>query len=291
MVDGEPVPGANEEYFVYQTLVGAWPIDADRMAAYVAKAMHEAKVSTSWITPNARYDEAMDLFVRTIVDPRRSREFLRDFAAFHARVTHFGSLNSLAQLVIKITAPGVPDFYQGTELWDLSLVDPDNRRPVDFAARRQLLEALLKEIDDASDLAGLARQLAKNPHDGRVKLYVTHQGLAFRRRCAGLFLRGDYLPVEATGPFAEHLFAFARVHESAAALVVVPRVLGRRGVEELPIGELYWADTRLTVPPRMAGRFRDVFTGRHVETEKASGTVLAGDVLGDFPVAVLERET
>ncbi|HEU5194197.1 MAG TPA: malto-oligosyltrehalose synthase, partial [Methylomirabilota bacterium] len=165
VVDGAPTPGSNTEYFIYQTLVGAWPIDAGRLRAYMLKATREAKVHTSWITPNARYDEAIARFVETILDPVRSAPFLDDFTAFQARVAHFGALASLGQVLIKLTAPGVPDFYQGTELWDLSLVDPDNRRPVDWELRARLLQELQSAVACAADRAALAHELVKHKQD------------------------------------------------------------------------------------------------------------------------------
>lgn len=253
VVDGAPAPGPAEEYFIYQTLVGAWPIDAARLSAYVLKAVHEAKLHTSWINPHARYDEAVARFATALLDPARSRAFLEDFVPFQARVAHFGALNGLAQTLIKITAPGVPDFYQGSELWDLALVDPDNRRPVDFALRRRLLDELLAELEATTDLAALARGLLKSKEDGRVKLYVIRQGLACRRAHAPLFRRGAYRPLEASGPLAEHVCAFARVSADAAAVTAVPRLLARRGVADDPLGLEYWGSgTALHVPPTWA---------------------------------------
>lgn len=289
-VDGQPVPGPNEEYLIYQTLVGAWPIAEERLREYLLKAIHEAKEWTSWINPNPRYDEAVTGFAAAILDPRRARAFLRDFTEFQAEVARFGVLNSLAQLVIKVTAPGVPDFYQGTELMDLTLVDPDNRRPVDFGERRRRLEALTAEITAASDLAALAGDLLARDDPGLLKLYVTRQALHFRRRRAGLFRGGDYLALEATGPLAEHLCAFARVAAPEASLTVVPRLLGRRG-DWHPLRSVDWADTRLAVPPGLGTTFTSVFTGETVRAgSDASGASLAaGEVLARFPVALLEQ--
>ena len=155
MVDGVAAPGVNTEYLIYQTLVGAWPIDAERLKAYLLKALREAKVHTSWINPNARYDEAIAKFAEAILDPARSAAFLDDFAPFQARVAHFGALSSLGQELLKLTAPGVPDFYQGTELWDLSLVDPDNRRPVDYDRRAAMLKDVVDSFAEARDPASI----------------------------------------------------------------------------------------------------------------------------------------
>src|SRR5262249_7698229 len=229
MLDGRAVPGANTEYLIYQTLVGAWPIDVERLRDYLMKAVHEAKSHTSWINPDLRYDRAIAAFAEAVLDPARSQPFLDDFQAFHARVAHFGALNSLAQTLIKITAPGVPDFYQGTELWDLNLVDPDNRRPVDWALRRRLLGGLRHALAATPDRASVAFELFKSKDDGRVKLPLIAEALAFRRAHPALFASGDYRPLEAHGTLAEHVCAFARVTEAGAALTVVPRLLARGG--------------------------------------------------------------
>jgi (1->4)-alpha-D-glucan 1-alpha-D-glucosylmutase len=288
MVDGRSVPGANTEYLIYQTLVGAWPLDAARLRDYLMKAVHEAKSHTSWINPDVRYDTALAAFAEAVLDPGRSQAFLDDFTAFHGRVAHFGALNSLAQTLIKITAPGVPDFYQGTELWDLSLVDPDNRRPVDWAWRRRLLGDLERALAATSDRAGLAFELFKNKDDGRVKLYLIREALAFRRRRPALFAAGEYRPLEARGPLAEHLCAFVRVAEGGAALTVVPRLLARRGGETAPLGPEYWTETAITVPPELGTTFVNVLTG---ERWNAHGGALAlGDVFAHFPVALLASE-
>src|SRR5262245_51518327 len=287
-VDGRAVPGANTEYLIYQTLVGAWPIDVPRLRKYLMKAVHEAKTHTSWINPDARYDTAIVAFAEALLDPSRSQAFLDDFVAFQARVAHFGALNSLAQTLIKITAPGVPDFYQGTELWDLSLVDPDNRRPVDWAMRRRLLGELERALAATSDRAGLAFDLFKHKDDGRVKLYLTREALAFRRAQPALFAAGDYRPLEARGPLAEHLCAFARVADAGAVLTVVPRLLARRGSEAPPLGPEYWKDTGITMPAEVGTWFVNALTGERWETRGDS--LALGDVLAHFPVALLASD-
>jgi (1->4)-alpha-D-glucan 1-alpha-D-glucosylmutase len=288
MLDGRAVPGANTEYFIYQTLAGAWPLDLPRLRDYLLKAVHEAKVHTSWINPDVRYDAAIVAFAEALLDPTRSQGFLDDFTAFHARIAHFGALNSLAQTLIKITAPGVPDFYQGTELWDLSLVDPDNRRPVDFTLRRRLLADLERALA-TTDRASLAFELFKDKQDGRVKLYLVREALAFRRARPALFSSGEYRPLETRGALAEHLCAFARVADGAAALTVVPRLLARRGVESPPLGVEYWQDTALVVPAELGARFVNVLTGERLE---ARGDALAlGEAFAHFPVALLSSET
>jgi (1->4)-alpha-D-glucan 1-alpha-D-glucosylmutase len=288
MLDGRAVPGANTEYLIYQTLVGAWPLEIARLRDYLMKAVHEAKSHTSWINPDARYDKAIAAFAEAVLDPTRSQAFLDDFTAFHGRIAHFGALNSLAQTLIKITAPGVPDFYQGTELWDLSLVDPDNRRPVDWALRRRLLGDLERALEATSDRAGFAFELFKNKDDGRVKLFLIRGALAFRRRRSALFAAGDYRPLEARGPLAEHLCAFARVGEDGAALTVVPRLLARRGAETPPLGPEYWMDTAITVPPELGSTLVNVLTGERLHGHGDALTL--GDVFAHFPVALLASE-
>ena len=215
------VPDANEEYLLYQTLVGAWPLEpygpeeyaefVKRIQDYMLKALHEAKVHTSWINPNAEYDEAIREFVGRILDEGANRPFLDDFRGFQRRVSDYGLFNSLSQTLLKLASPGVPDTYQGTEMWDFSLVDPDNRRPVDYDRRRRMLEDLRSAAESAGgDLRDLARDLVATREDGRIKLYVTHRSLACRRDHPGLFTAGEYIPLAAEGSKAAHLFAFAR---------------------------------------------------------------------------------
>jgi (1->4)-alpha-D-glucan 1-alpha-D-glucosylmutase len=212
-VDGAPVPDRNDEYLFYQTLVGTWPGGAlnreelaelrQRMAAYMQKANNEAKVHTSWVNPNEAFDRAVDHFVGQALGPESGAEFINDFSQFHGRIAYAGMLNSLSQTLLKMTAPGVPDFYQGTELWDLSLVDPDNRRPVDYAKRKRFLDELKR--GEQADRAGLLRDLLCHWQDGRVKQYLIYQTLNFRREHAELFQRGSYLPLVAAGKFRENV--------------------------------------------------------------------------------------
>ena len=200
-VEEKEAPDRNEEYFLYQNLLGAWPLEAmddqafaafrDRIRAFMAKAIHEAKVHSSWQNPNPEYDEAIDQFILALLDREGNREFLDDFVAFQRFVSHHGLINSLAQTLLKIAAPGVPDTYQGTEVWDFSLVDPDNRRPVDYRHRASMLDDLVNRFDDPGNgPAGLCRDLIATPADGRIKLYTTWRALAVRRHYPGLFSVG-----------------------------------------------------------------------------------------------------
>jgi len=286
VVDAQPTPGANTEYLIYQTLVGAWPIAVERLRSYLLKAVHEAKSHTSWINPNVRYDEAITRFAEAILDPARSPHFLEDFVAFQARIAHFGVLNSLAQTLVKITAPGVPDFYQGSELLDLNLVDPDNRRPVDWQVRRSALDELTRASETLLKRTAFAQELMKAKEDGRVKLYLIREALACRRAHPALFSEGEYRPLEIQGPLAEHVLGFARLGKDAVALTLVPRLLARRGIEELPLGGAYWGDeTRVLVPLEAGQRFVNSLTGEGLAVER--GALPLARAFATFPVAVL----
>ena len=220
-VDGQPAPSRNDEYLFYQNLVGIWPpaiADAKeiarltaRMIAYMEKATHEAKVHTSWINPASEYDAAVHQFVAAVLADHAKNRFLADFRQFHEQIVNWGLYNSLSQLLLKLTSPGVPNVYQGQELWDFSLVDPDSRRPVNFVARRKMLARLRKNVgrDDRS-LLSLAAGLARNPRDPRLKLFVTWRALQFRRQHGDLFGLGDYVPLDVEGAKTPHVCAFAR---------------------------------------------------------------------------------
>jgi (1->4)-alpha-D-glucan 1-alpha-D-glucosylmutase len=288
-VDARPTPGANTEYLIYQTLVGAWPIGIERFRAYLLKAVHEAKSHTSWINPNTRYNDAITRFAEAILDPVRSSPFLENFVPFQARVAHYGAFNSLAQTLVKITAPGVPDFYQGSELWDLNLVDPDNRRPVDWPLRRHMLEELTRTADTAADRGAFFQELVDGKDDGRVKLYLIRQALACRKAHATLFNDGEYRLLESRGPLAEHVLAFGRVAKEAIALTIVPRLLARRGVEQLPLGKSYWGDeTRVLAPPEAGPWLVNPLTGERLTVDR--GALLLAEVFTSFPVALLVNE-
>ena len=258
------VPGATAEYLLYQTLVGAWPLEADRAVAYMEKATREAKARTSWIHPDRSYDEGVEAFVAAVLS---DGGFQRDVAAFVEPLVRPGRVTSLGQALARLTATGVPDTYQGSELWDLSLVDPDNRRPVDFDVRRRLLDELVgMKPEEVWERAG----------EGLPKLLVTHRALDLRRRRPDAFLGSPaapaaYEPLAASGTAAGHVVAFARGGQVAA---VFPRLLlglERRGG---------WADTVVVLPP---GRWRNVLTG----DDAAGGEVAVGELLARFPVALL----
>ncbi len=254
-------PDRNMEYLLYQTLFGAWPIDRERMANYMEKASREAKTHTSWTEPNAVYEEALRNFVGAVYD---DAEFMRDAEAFTAPLIWPGRVNSLAQTLLKLTAPGVPDLYQGTELWDLSLVDPDNRRPVDYQLRRRLLGELKKLAP---------REILDRADEGLPKLWVTARALDLRRQRPEAFGRdGAYEPVCARGARADHVVAFRRGGE---AMTVVPRLVLRLDGD--------WGDTAIDVG---RGRWRNVLSGENFE----GGELSLGALLRSFPVALLARD-
>lgn len=300
--DGK-APDANEEYFLYQTLLGAWPVEPhargeyarfnERIGTYMIKALHEAKVHSSWINPNAEYDNAVCAFVKRILDPGTGREFRDDFQVFQRRISHFGMFNALAQTLVKLAAPGVPDVYQGTELWDFSLVDPDNRRAVDFSRRQRLLKELQQTAKTAgSDLRKLARELVAHKEDGRIKLYLLWRTLNFRRQQPQLFGEGEYVEIEVAGAHAENLFAFGRRDAENAALICVPRLLSRLDVAPMPDtwNSSAFADTHLRLPNALLGhRWVNLFTGEAlgVNMEKDHGALNPQQLLANFPVCLL----
>jgi (1->4)-alpha-D-glucan 1-alpha-D-glucosylmutase len=242
------------------------------------KTMREAKVFTSWLNPSEEHEEAMKRFVDMVLSPANVA-FRRDFGELASRVARYGVYNSLAQLAIKIGAPGVPDFYQGTELWDFSLVDPDNRRPVDYAKRRRLLD----DLGEPSDLL-------QHPEDDRLKLFATTTMLKARRAAHDLFRCGRYEALAVEGHAREHVFAFARVLGQRQAIVAVPRLVASLTPDgSAPIGEV-WRDTRIAVPDEPARCYRQVFTGECAPVVEDGGRrwMRAADVFAHFPIAFLE---
>jgi (1->4)-alpha-D-glucan 1-alpha-D-glucosylmutase len=309
--DGETAPTANDEYLFYQTLVGVWPPGlspeapppeavmadlTDRLVAYMLKALREAKVHTSWTVQNAAYEDAVTAFVRKVLGlSEASNPFLRDFMAFHATVAPAGALNGLAQTALKLACPGTPDIYQGCELWDDSLVDPDNRRPVDFALRDRLLADLEARTADGPT-AALAADLRDAWPDGRLKMHLTRTLLGWRRSDPALFTEGAYLPLEVEGRHADNVIAFARAIRDPEAgdrwmIVAVPRCASRlaAGDHGFPLGEA-WAKTRFRLPEDApSAGWRHVLTG---EAMTADGAILyLSDAFATLPLAILTEDT
>jgi len=302
LVEDDKAPDRNVEYQLYQTLLGAWPVEpysdeeytafVGRIQAYLEKATHEAKVHTSWINPNADYDQALRQYIGRILDPAINSAFLEDFRAFQGRISRYGFFNALSQCLLKIAAPGAPDTYQGTELWDFSLVDPDNRRPVDYEKRRRLLAELLERSRQPQARGELAVELVDTMADGRIKLYVTALSLRCRRAHPGLFSVGSYSVVEPTGANAEHVFSFVRRHVDRAALVAAPRLVAKLMPDpaSVPHGRSIWGDTMLPLPDELAGRrLHSLFTGETLTATPHQGrpALAAAQVFARFPVALL----
>jgi (1->4)-alpha-D-glucan 1-alpha-D-glucosylmutase len=289
-IAGRRVPSRNDEYLLYQTLIGAWPLEieapealaasdfAERIVAYMIKALREAKQETSWTAPDPAYEDGVAQFVRRILDPVSGRAFIADLLPFQAEIARIGAVNGLAQTLLKLTAPGVPDSYQGTELWDLSLVDPDNRRPVDFERRGRWL----------AEPRPVAELLA-DWRSGRIKQQLIARTLAFRRRAPAPFRDGDYLPLTPAGTHAERIVAFARRTDQALAIVIVPRLIAPLLRDsELPLPPpLIWADTEVELPEGWAdAALRDELTGRP-RASPPSGRLAIAELLAELPVALL----
>jgi (1->4)-alpha-D-glucan 1-alpha-D-glucosylmutase len=283
-VNGAPAPDANDEYLFYQTLIGTWTAEGSteiyrqRIADYMLKAIKESKRHTSWTEPNEAYEKATRDFIERVLAPVNG-EFLGDFVEFQQRTAFFGVFNSLSQTVLKLTSPGVPDIYQGTELWDFSLVDPDNRRPVDYALRRELLGQIRA--------AAIPHLVAEARHGG-VKLFLIQRVLEVRNHHRDLFDHGKYVPLETRGAASQHVCAFGRVHDGKSAVIIAPRfictLLG--GQQAAPIGAEAWGDTEVLFPRNWPKVLRaNVLTGECVEP---AGAIRMSDALSAFPVALLK---
>jgi (1->4)-alpha-D-glucan 1-alpha-D-glucosylmutase len=317
MIDEQAAPDANEEYLLYQTLIGVWPLDpagaaeggqsseafTHRIQEYMIKALREAKAHSSWLNPDEEYEQAMRDFISKVLS---SDAFVGDFTEFQAPIARAGMYNSLSQTLLKATAPGVPDFYQGTEIWDFSLVDPDNRRPVDYDRRIRLLESLRlppqgggarsgregEPADHEEALSALADELIRDAGDGRVKMFVTSRALNFRRDNRELFERGAYLPLQTDGGRERHVVSFARKLGDKAAIVIATRfALRLTGSAERPIGPEVWGDTSVLINEELAGCYRDVFTGASVcaRPREDGASLSLSETCARLPVALLER--
>jgi (1->4)-alpha-D-glucan 1-alpha-D-glucosylmutase len=303
IVDGEPAPDRNDEYRFYQALVGIWPpLDAshpapagliERLQAYMIKSVKEAKLHTSWLTPNQEYEDAVARFVERTLGGPGAAKFLSVFQQFHRRLAPAGMVNALAQVALKIGSPGVPDFYQGTELWDLSLVDPDNRRAVDFDLRSSLLAEMEDILSlESAERAAAVGKLVNDWGTGHVKLFVTAVGLRLRRQWPELFLTGRYVPLTTESTVDGELVAFARILDAHAAIFVVPRLCARLSTSSrpLPLGGDAWKTSRVMLPPDLAGRvFRHEITGGEIQPMAAGAQswVFAGQVFETIPVGIL----
>ncbi len=298
--DGRTPPDPNEEYLLYQTLLGTWPLEglADpelreqftkRIQAYMTKAIHEAKVNLSWVNQNPEYTEALQDFVAAILEPgsaRRPNHFLTYFQGILPPVQFFGAINSLTQTLIKLTAPGVPDIYQGAEMFDFSLVDPDNRRPVNFEVRRQALGELKRSVESGFHRE-ICRDVLEGWWDGRVKLWTVMQALALRREHRELFMEGTYTPLWASGDYKRHIIAYVRSYEGKHVIVAAPRLSYTlmKGAMQPPLGSA-WGRGFIELPAEINGELRNVFTG---DRWRLAGEprLLCSEIFDSFPLALL----
>lgn len=282
----ETIPEANDEYFFYQTLVGAFPFETEEMSSftervkdYAIKAVREAKVHTAWLHPDEEYEQEFLSFIEKVLEPSDSNTFLQEFVPFQKQVAEYGIYNSLTQVLVKNAVPGVPDLYQGAELWDLSLVDPDNRRPVNYECRMRFLDEI--EEKAKQDVLGLIRELLFNKENGKIKLFLTHRVLQARKTYLEVFKNGDYSPLQVTGKFQNNIIAFARSYGNGTVVAIAPRFLSNLiQPGELPLGTSVWGDTMIELPQQM---WKNAITDQTIEGDK----VQIGDILQHFPVALL----
>jgi (1->4)-alpha-D-glucan 1-alpha-D-glucosylmutase len=301
-VNSDIIPDGNEEYLIYQTLLGTYPWEditkeeqasyLERIQTYMLKAVREAKVHTSWVSPNTAYEQGISQFIAAILEPSESNAFLSDFKNFNRVIVTCGWYNSLSQVVIKLFSPGTPDIYQGNEIWTYNLTDPDNRRPVDFSYCANLLKQIKKMVL-AYRQVDVAKKLLAGAGDGRIKLYVTWKSLTYRRTNAELFNEGSYIPLKVAGTKKNHVCAFAWKRGKRELIVIAPRLIAgltRNGAKP-PLGIEAWGDTHIILPHNLTGEnFKNLYTGETVTTghRERGADILLADALKVFPVAALE---
>ena len=290
--NGYLMPDKNLEYFIYQTLIGSFPFNPDdtgdylnRIKQYLVKSMREAKEHSSWTRPDAEYESAALTFTGNILNS--NSEFYNDFSSFRKKIAFYGVYNSLSQSLVKISSPGVPDFYQGTEMWDLFLVDPDNRQPVDYNLRRKSLNEIIKMDKESGveDRISFLQSLLINPSDAKIKLYVTYKSLQVRNNNLEFYNEGDFIPVETGGKFKDNLIAFARSFEDKVIVTLAPRFLTDL-VEEnkLPTGLDVWNDTYIKLNKINYSALKNNFTG---EVFEKKDKILIGEIFRNFPYGLL----
>jgi len=297
--NGNLLPSYNDEYRFYQALIGTWAekhlanldLYRIRMVEYMLKAVREAKEQTSWVDQDEGYENALKSFVSKVLSPGLDNRFLPDFRVFARRVSFFGYLNSLSQVLLKTVSPGVPDFYQGSELWDLALVDPDNRRPVDYQERQGLLTHLELQCARVQRHEFL-QELCGDISNGAVKMFVMWRLLHFRRDYFRLFEAGRYLPCTVRGSKSAHVCSFARALDAHTVVAVAPRLISKlmNGEERLPQGLGVWGDTSITWPGLQEGsHFHEIFSDRALIAERYGDDAVlrVGDILTEFPIALL----
>lgn len=285
-------PTKNDEYFIYQTILGVLDMDGkmegnfvERVQEYMLKVVREAKENSSWAEPNEAYEQAVSEFVEAILGD--NRVFLTSFLPIFRQAAKLGTIYSLGQLLIKITAPGIPDIYQGTEFWDLSMVDPDNRRPVDYQHRMGVLDQIIK--DGQNDLPQLLSHLMTDYANGNIKMFVMQRALSARLSSIDLFQSGDYLPLEVVGDYKENILAYARSFNHDWCIIVVPKLLGNKLSEgEWPVGMKFWGETKIVLPKGAPKKWVNVFTDDGIAVEDH---LFVEQALSTFPVAILKSST
>ena len=292
-VKGEAVPDRNEEYFIYQTLLGVWPLDREgcatllkRVQDHIIKATREAMVHTRWTRPNQPHEDALVKFVERILSAQDNRRFLEDFRQFQKKVAYFGMINGLSQTLLKISAPGVPDFYQGSELWDLRLVDPDNRGPVDFEKR----VAVLQNIANIDNSGPALHDLVEHWRDGRIKMYLIWKAIRFRREYANLFRDGEFVPLQSAGAYSRNVTTFIRCYGNSWVLAATPRWLSQ--VPAKAKEEFNWADTRIILPPDSPVEWNNILTPTQLRSKSEAGQqyLMVNDLFQKFPVAFFHAD-
>jgi (1->4)-alpha-D-glucan 1-alpha-D-glucosylmutase len=294
-VGNQIAPDSVEEIFLYQTLLGAWPLDdkerpefRKRMHNYTLKATREAMVHTRWTRPNLPHEHALVHFLDGLF---RDKKFLADFLPWQSKLAYYGMCNGLALTLLKIFSPGIPDIYQGCDLWDLRLVDPDNRRPVDYERRVKLLDRI--EVQSQQSELEFCRELTRHWQDGAIKLYLLSKVLGFRREHGGLFADGEWLPLSAAGVRKDNVLAYARRYEKSWTIAVAPRFLARaKAPQQWDLMRAFWKSTQLLLPASAPLAWRNILTGESLRCTTRQGRkyIPAGTILGNFPVAVLVPE-
>jgi len=267
-----------------------WPLDQEscatlleRVQAHLLKATREAMVHIRWTQPNQQHEDALLEFVAKIYSPD-NREFLQDFRQFQKKVAYFGMVNALSQTLLKIASPGVPDFYQGSELWDLRLVDPDNRGPIDFARRADALRLISRAENSASGLT----DLLDHWHDGRIKLFLIWKAIRFRRDHEDLFHTGEFVPLRSEGSCARNVSAFLRKRGTAWVLAAVPKWLSQMPMKGKK--EIDWLDTKLLLPKDSPPRWNNILTHGHLASKNDGSElhVMVSELFQNFPVAFID---
>jgi (1->4)-alpha-D-glucan 1-alpha-D-glucosylmutase len=288
-----PVPEANTEMLLYQTLIGAWPLAKEeepefkeRLKMFMIKAVKEAKTFTGWVSPDPEYEEAVTQFVDYILEESDESYFLKDLVRFVDRIAFYGAINALSQVLFKIACPGIPDFYQGNELWDFSLVDPDNRRQVNFEKRIKSLDELIWL--EARGKKQLVQKMLESWKDGTVKLYITYKALKARQVARDVFQDGRYVPLRITGAKQEYVIAFLRNKNDSWVLVAVPRLTTKLvDAGTFPIGEQVWKDGKLILPENRPDRWTDIFTGHELQILDGEKALPLCEIFRDFPLTLL----